>query len=74
MKYFVLVLALAAMPLQAKEQETKKTDTPEKVKVCVDVQDKNGKPVLDKNGKPRQDCKTMKKHKKHEGTKIPDKK
>lgn len=46
----------------------------EKVRVCVDIQGKDGKPVLDKNGKPKQDCKEMKKHKKHEGTAIPDKK
>ena len=36
---------------------------------------KDGKPVLDpKTGKPKQDCKVMKKHKKHEGTAIPEKK
>jgi hypothetical protein len=45
----------------------------ETTKVCVDVT-KNGKPVLDKAGKPQQQCKTMKVHKKLEGTKVPDKK
>lgn len=45
----------------------------ETTKVCVDVV-KNGKPVLDKAGKPQQQCKTMKVHKKLEGTKVPEKK
>lgn len=41
--------------------------------VCLDVKDKNGKPVIDsKTGKTKQNCKTVKKHKKHEGTKIED--
>lgn len=45
----------------------------ETTKVCVDVV-KDGKPVLDKSGKPQQQCKTMKVHKKLEGTKVPEKK
>lgn len=71
---FAAGLALAmSYPVQAEEkkEEAKK---PETVKVCVDVQGKDGKPVMDKNGKPKQDCKEMKKHKKHEGTAIPEKK
>ncbi len=39
--------------------------------VCVDVKDKEGKPVKDKNGKVKQSCKTIKVHKKLEGTEIP---
>ena len=46
----------------------------EKTKVCVDVKDKNGEPVKDKAGKVKQTCKTMKKHEKLEGTKVPEKK
>jgi len=42
--------------------------------VCVDVKDKNGEPVKDKAGKVKQTCKTMKKHEKLEGTKVPEKK
>jgi hypothetical protein len=34
---------------------------------------KDGKPVLDKAGKPQQECKTIKVHKKLEGTKVPEK-
>lgn len=71
---FVAGLALALnFPVQAEEkkEEPKK---PETVKVCVDVQGKDGKPVMDKNGKPKQECKEMKKHKKYEGTEIPPEK
>jgi hypothetical protein len=46
----------------------------ETTKVCVDVV-KDGKPVLDKKtGKPQQQCKTMKVHKKLDGTAVPEKK
>jgi hypothetical protein len=44
-------------------------------KVCVDIQGKDGKPVIDpKTKKNKQDCKEVKVHKKHEGTTVPDKK
>ena len=42
--------------------------------VCVDVRDKAGEPVKDKSGKVKQTCKTMKKHEKLEGTRVPEKK
>ena len=48
---------------------------PETKKVCVDVQGKDGKPVVDpKTKKPKQECKEVKVHKKFEGTKVPEKK
>jgi len=46
----------------------------ETTQVCVDVKDKSGAPVKDKSGKVKQTCKTMKKHEKLEGTKVPEKK
>jgi hypothetical protein len=50
-------------------------DAPKTRKVCVDVQGKDGKPVMDpKTKKPKQDCKEVKIHKKHEGTDVPVKK
>lgn len=66
---FVAGLALAlAFPVQAAEDKK-----PETKKVCVDVQGKDGKPVMDpKTKKPKQDCKEVKVHKKHEGTKVED--
>ena len=52
----------------------KKDDAqPETRKVCVDVQGKDGKPVMDpKTNKPKQQCKEVKAHQKHEATKIED--
>lgn len=56
---------LGALPVQA-TQETRK--------VCVDVKDKEGKPVKDtKTGKVKQSCKEVKVHKKLEGTEVPKK-
>jgi hypothetical protein len=47
--------------------------TPETKKICVDLQGKDGKPVIDpKTKKPKQECKEVKKHKKHEATEVPD--
>lgn len=67
MKSLLLALALTfgALPVLA-DGETKQ--------VCVDIKDKDGKPVKDKDGKNKQQCKEMKIHKKHEGTEIPPKK
>ncbi len=56
---------LSALPVVA-QQETRK--------VCVDVKDKEGKPVTDpKTGKTKQSCKEVKVHKKLEGTEVPKK-
>ncbi len=68
MKNLLLVLALAfAVPAFAAEEK------PETKKICVDVQGKDGKPVIDpKTKKPKQECKEVKKHKKHEATEVPD--
>jgi azurin len=64
----LLIAAVLVTPVLA-------ADAPETKKVCLDVQGKDGKPVIDqKTKKPKQDCKTVKVHKKHEGTAIPEKK
>jgi hypothetical protein len=44
----------------------------EEKKVCEDKKDKAGKVVNGKDGKPEQVCKTIKVHKKVEGTKVPE--
>ena len=46
----------------------------ETTKVCVDVKDAKGQPVKDAKGNVKQNCKTMKVHKKLEGTDVPVKK
>jgi hypothetical protein len=47
---------------------------PKTKEVCKDVMDKNGKAVKNKDGSVKQQCKTIKVHKKLEGTPVPDKK
>ena len=72
MKNVIFVAGLCLVLAQPVLAEEPKKET---VRVCIDVQGKDGKPVMDpKTGKPKQDCKEMKKHKKHEGTAIPEKK
>jgi len=72
MKNVIFVAGLCLTLAQPVLAEEPKKET---VRVCIDVQGKDGKPVLDpKTGKPKQDCKEMKKHNKHEGTAIPEKK
>lgn len=53
-----------------KKEEPKKE--PEVKTVCVDVQGKDGKPVMGKDGKPKQNCVKVKVRQKFEGTKIED--
>jgi len=74
MKLFLTALFLSVMASTSvyADNHDKK---PETKKVCVDVQGKDGKPVIDpKTKKPKQECKEVKKHQKHEGTKVPEKK
>jgi hypothetical protein len=48
-------------------------EAPKTKKVCLDVQGKDGKPVMDpKTNKPKQNCTTVKVREKFEGTAIPD--
>ena len=55
------------------KKDAAKSAQPETKKVCVDVQGKDGKPVMDKKtGKPKQNCITVKVREKFEGTKIED--
>ena len=70
MKLYAFVVSLALLGLvpmvQAADGET--------AKVCVDVKDAKGQPVKDAKGNVKQNCKTMKVHKKLEGTEVPAKK
>jgi hypothetical protein len=65
----LLVTAAFMMPVMASEE------APKTKQICVDLQGKDGKPIIDpKTKKPKQDCKTVKIRKKHEGTEVPVKK
>jgi hypothetical protein len=63
------VIAVAAITLTVPAQAEPRTK-----QVCKDVVDKNGKAVKNKDGSTKQACKTIKIHKKLEGTPVPAKK
>jgi uncharacterized protein YpuA (DUF1002 family) len=63
-KIIVLAALMVATSVFAAEEQ----------QVCVDKTGKDGKVVMGKDGKPQQTCKTIKVHKKLEGTEIPTKK
>jgi hypothetical protein len=65
----LLLVAAFAVPAFAADEKA------ETKKVCVDAQGKDGKPVIDpKTKKPKQECREVKKHKKHDATEVPVKK
>jgi hypothetical protein len=59
----ILLIALSSTVFAAEEKQ-----------VCHDRVGKDGKPITGKDGKVTQDCKTIKVHKKLEGTEVPVKK
>jgi hypothetical protein len=65
--------AVSAPAAPAAAADAKKDEAPKTKRVCLDVQGKDGKPVIDaKTGKPKQNCTTVKVREKFEGTKIED--
>jgi hypothetical protein len=75
MKKLLALVIAAAFAVPAAVPAFAADEAPKTKQVCIDVQGKDGKPVVDpKTKKPKQDCKTVKVHKKHEGTEIPEKK
>jgi hypothetical protein len=67
--YSAAVIAVAAVTMSMPAQAEAKTK-----QVCKDVVGKDNKPVKNKDGSTKQNCKTIKVHKKLEGTPVPDKK
>ena len=63
------VIAVASITLSVPAHAETKTK-----QVCKDVVGKDGKTVKNKDGTNKQACKTIKVHKKLEGTPVPDKK
>jgi hypothetical protein len=61
----LLVILVLGVSLSAGAAETKE--------VCKPKLTKEGKEVLDKNKKPVMDCKTIKVHRKLDGTPVPSK-
>jgi hypothetical protein len=71
MKNIIFATLLAFGVSQAYATEAPKKETR---KVCVDVKDKEGKPVKNKDGSVKQNCKEVKAHKKLDDTKaVPSK-
>jgi hypothetical protein len=65
-------VAQADAKKEAPKAEAPKKDEPVYKTVCLDVQGKDGKPVMGKDGKPRQNCTKVRVREKFEGTAIPD--
>jgi hypothetical protein len=65
--------AVPATPAAAPKADAPKKDEPVYKTVCLDVQGRDGKPVIDpKTNKPRQNCTKVRVREKFEGTKIED--
>ena len=68
-KILVLLISLAFIaPVFAADGAAKTKQ------VCKDTIGKDNKPVKNKDGSVKQTCKTIKVHKKHDGTPVPEKK
>lgn len=75
----LVAFVAAAQALDSKAADVARADEAKAAKagtkeVCHDVMGKDNKPVKNKDGSVKQQCKTIKVHKKHEGTEIPPKK
>jgi uncharacterized protein YxeA len=68
-KILVLLISLAFIAPVFAADEAAKTK-----RVCKDTIGKDNKPVKNKDGTTKQTCKTIKVHKKHDGTPVPEKK
>lgn len=64
MKKIIATIFAAGLILPVYAAETKK--------VCVDAKDKAGNVIKNKDGSTKQECREIKVHQKHEGTKVPD--
>ena len=71
LKHTVLVFAVILCMLSMAYNRPVWAET---TQVCVDLKDELGRPLKDKSGRVQQRCRTMKKHEKLEGTKVPEKK
>jgi len=70
----LMAFAVSAQAADSHAADVAKADAAKTKQVCKDITGKDGKPVKNKDGSVRQACKTIKVHKKHEGTEIPPKK
>jgi hypothetical protein len=71
MKNIIVLATVAIIGMTTYQTAYAETKTKQ---VCKDVVGKDNKPVKNKDGTTKQACKTIKVHKKLEGTPVPDKK
>ena len=71
MKKLFVALCLSALHFTVLAADEPKKEAPKTKQVCTDVKGKDGKPVVNKDGTNKQTCKTIKIHKKYEGTEVP---
>ena len=71
MKKLLLATCLAALHVTVSAADAPAKEAPKTKQVCTDVKGKDGKPVINKDGTTKQTCKTIKIHKKYEGTPVP---
>ena len=64
----LLIVAAFTVPAFSVEEVTKTKQ------VCKNTIGKDNKPIKNKDGSVKQTCKTIKVHKKHDGTAVPEKK
>lgn len=65
MKKILLALAIFGLTTVAYAEE------PKTKQVCTDIKGQDGKPVVNKDGSKKQTCKTVRVHKKYDGTAVP---
>jgi hypothetical protein len=69
LKAVPVAVELTAVPVAVEAVK----EAPKTKRVCKDSKDKSGNVIKNKDGSTNQVCKTIKIHKKHEGTKVPEK-
>ena len=70
MKQLLLALVLGFVTITAQAADAPK-EAPKTKQVCKDTIGKDGKPVKNKDGTTAKTCRTVKIHKKYEGTDVP---
>jgi len=71
MKKILLAITLGLTMFAAQAQTAAATEGPKTKQVCTDVKGNDGKVVKNKDGSNKQSCRTIKVHKKAEGTEVP---
>jgi hypothetical protein len=73
MKKLLLAVCLSVLHFSAQAADAP-ADAPKTKQICKDSVGKDGKAIKNKDGTTKQTCKTIKVHKKLEGTEVPVKK